>query len=444
MAGRKVVVTVAARRSEGEDQGIRAKARPTGSVEPGFGAGETSRPVEKWRRRLEKHGRRDVVTVQPPRRDHRKRKRRKGRGCRDRRVEKREERTRSMEAAKGKILKLWKKFAALKTAGAATKIGQAWRRSRRTRRGRLRPEAKEFRSRNLRPEAEEFVVGSQRAGRRKIKYFNLPIKYFPAEHKPGASGPTDQRVLNPAARPKAQRRVNPPGYKRAAGAMFQQRQMEIAATRRRVLSAVKQKRRRKLNLEFRKVRGDPTGRHAAMRRMQEDGDVDGMRQLKASTMKDLRRQMVTAHQERGRVKNAAHSEQLRALKKLLEDNSLGVKTHPEQVKSISDYCLLYIDPLLMREAKMCYKESKGLSNAKLGKLRQGLADTWENLRIDASATAMGLTLWGSILQEFPNLEGVKESEYLKYPDSESESDCEGRFSSCMDGGDDEGSESESE
>jgi hypothetical protein len=53
-------------------------------------------------------------------------------------------------------------------------------------------------------------------------------------------------------------------------------------------------------------------------------------------------------------------------------------------------------------------------------------------------------LWGSILQEFPNLEGVKESEYLKYMDSESESDCEGRFSSCMDGGDDEGSESESE
>ena len=78
-----------------------------------------------------------------------------------------------MEAAKGKILKLWKKFAALKTAGAATKIGQAWRRSRRTRRGRLRPEAKEFRSRNLRPEAEEFVVGSQRAGRRKNKYFIL-------------------------------------------------------------------------------------------------------------------------------------------------------------------------------------------------------------------------------------------------------------------------------
>ena len=443
MAGRKVVVTVAARRSEGEDQGIRAKARPTGSVEPGFGAGETSRPVEKWRRRLEKHGR-DVVTVQPPRRDHRKRKGRKGRGCRDRRAEKREERTRSMEAAKGKILKLWKKFAALKTAGAATKIGQAWRRSRRTRRGRLRPEAKEFRSRNLRPEAEEFVVGSQRAGRRKIKYFNLPIKYFPVEHKPGPSGPTDQRVLNPAARPKAQRRVNPPGYKRAAGAMFQQRQMEIAATRRRGLSAVKQKRRRKLNLEFRKVRGDPTGRHAAMRRMQEEGDVDGMRQLKASTMKDLRRQMVTAHQERGRVKNAAHSEQLRALKKLLADNSLGEKTHPDQVKSISDYCLLYIDPLLMREAKMCQKEDKGLSNAKLGKLRQGLADTWESLRIDASATAMGLTLWGSILQEFPNLEGVKESEYLKYPDSESESDCEGRFNSCVDGGDDEGSESESE
>jgi hypothetical protein len=288
------------------------------------------------------------------------------------------------------------------------------------------------------------VVGSQRAGRRKIKYFNLPIKYFPAEHKPGPSGPTDQRVLNPAARPKAQRRVNPPGYKRAAGAMFQQRQMEIAATRRRVLSDVKQKRRRKLNLEFRKVRGDPTGRHAAMRRMQEEGDVDGMRQLKASTMKDLRRQMVTAHQERGRVKNAAHSEQLRALKKLLADNSLGEKTHPDQVKSISDYCLLHIDPLLMREAKMCHKEDKGLSNAKLGKLRQGLADTWESLRIDASATAMGLTLWGSILQEFPNLEGVEESEYLKYPDSESESDCEGMFNSCMDGGDDEGSESESE
>ena len=301
-----------------------------------------------------------------------------------------------MEAAKGKILKLWKKFAALKTAGAATKIGQAWRRSRRTRRGRLRPEAKEFRSRNLRPEAEEFVVGSQRAGRRKIKYFNLPIKYFPAEHKPGPSGPTDQRVLNPAARPKAQRRVNPPGYKRAAGAMFQQRQMEIAATRRRVLSAVKQKRRRRLNLEFRKVRGNLTGRHAAMRRIQEEGDVGGMRQLKASTMKDLRRQMVTAHQERGRVKNAAHSEQLRALKKLMEDSSLGRKTLPDQVKSISEYCLLYIDPLLMREAKMCYKEGKGLSNAKLGKLRQGLADTWESLRIDASATALGLTLWGSI------------------------------------------------
>ena len=270
-----VVVTVAARLSAGEDQWIRAKARPTGSVEPGIGAGETSRPVEKWRRRLEKHGRRDVVTAQPPRRDHRKRKRRKGRGCRDRRAEKREERTRSMEAAKGKILKLWKTLAALKAAGAATKIGQAWRRSRRTRRGRLRPEAKEFRSRNLRPEAEEFVVGSSStrswSGRRKIKYFNLPIKYFPVEHKPGPSGPTDQRVLNPAARPKAQRRVNPPGYKRAAGAMFQQRQMEIAATRRRVLSAVKQKRRRKLNLEFRKVRGDPTGRHAAMRRMQEEG-----------------------------------------------------------------------------------------------------------------------------------------------------------------------------
>jgi hypothetical protein len=238
--------------------------------------------------------------------------------------------------------------------------------------------------------------------------------------------------------------------------MFQQRQMEIAAARRRSLSAVKQKRRRKLNLEFRKVRGDPTGRHAAMRRMQEEGDVDGMRQLKASTMKDLRRQMVTANQERGRVKNAAHTEQLRALKKLLADNGLGRKTHPEQVKNTSNLCLLYIDPLLMREAKMCHEESKGLSNAKLGKLRQGLADTWESLRIDASATAM--RLWKSMLQEFPNLEGVEESEYLKYPDSESdcsysdsdsdcsgsswksESDCEGRFNSCMDGGDDGGSE----
>ncbi len=114
MAGRKVVVTVAARRSEGEDQGIRAKARPTGSVEPGIGAGETSRPVEKWRRRLEKHGR-DVVTAQPPWRDHRRRKRRKGRGCRDRRAEKREERTRSMEAAKGKILKLWMRWRTVKT-----------------------------------------------------------------------------------------------------------------------------------------------------------------------------------------------------------------------------------------------------------------------------------------------------------------------------------------
>lgn len=324
-----------------------------------------------------------------------------------------------MATAKGKILKLWKKYAALKTAGAATKIGQAWRRSRRARRGRLRPEAKEFRSRNLRPEAEEFVVGSQRVGRRKIKYFNLPIKYFPVEHKPGPSGPTDQRVLNPAARPKAQRRVNPPGYKQAAGAMFQQRQMEIAAARRSSLSAVKQKRRRKLNLEFRKVRGDPTGRHAAMRRMQEEGDVDGMRRLKESTMKDLRRQMVTAHQERGRVKNAAHSEQRRALKKLMADNSLGEKTHPDQVKGVSKLCKLYIDPLLMREAKMCHEESKGLSNAKLGKLRQGLADTWESLRIEVSATA--ISLWKSMLREFPNLEGVEESEYLKYPDSES--DC---------------------
>jgi hypothetical protein len=329
-----------------------------------------------------------------------------------------------MEAAKGKILKLWKTFAALKTAGAATKIGQAWRRSRRTRRGRLRPEAKEFRAvSNLRAEAEEFQAGSYRwrrrngQGRQPFKYFNLPMTQW---------GPPV--VINPLARPKAQRRVNPPGYKRVAGAMLQQRQMEIAAERRRGLSAKKQKCKRQLNLEFRKVRGDPTGRHAAMKRMQEEGDVDGMKRLKSRTMKDLRGLMAAARHERGRIKNAAHEGRLDALQKLLEDNGLI----GEQAKDISKYCLLYIDPLLLREAKNCNGDFKAISNSKLGKLRHGLAGTWEGLRNDEDAAAV--ELWKPMLQLFPNLEGVEESEYLKYcSDSESEysdsdSDCSG--SSC--------------
>jgi hypothetical protein len=85
---------------------------------------------------------------------------------------------------------------------------------------------------------------------------------------------------------------------------------------------------------------------------------------------------------------------------------------------------------------------------------------WEGLRNDEDEVAV--ELWEPMLQLFPNLEGVEKSEYLKYcTDSEgeysdsdsgcpgsswrtdsgsscgSDSDCEGRFNSWMDGGEDQ-------
>jgi hypothetical protein len=118
----------------------------------------------------------------------------------------------------------------------------------------------------------------------------------------------------------------------------------------------------------------------------------------------------------------------------------------------------------MREAEKKMREAEGLSDAKLGKLRHGLAEMWECLRVEKYT--WGKELWRGMLHLFPNLEGVNyEGEYLKCADSDSESDCsyldsesdcsgsscrsdsdcEGRFNKWMERGDDDGeSESESE
>jgi hypothetical protein len=85
---------------------------------------------------------------------------------------------------------------------------------------------------------------------------------------------------------------------------------------------------------------------------------------------------------------------------LLADNGLitSKEASADQVKCISKFCLLYIHPLLMREAKKCHKERKGISNSKLGKLRHGLAGMWEGLRNDEDAAAV--ELWKPMLQLF--------------------------------------------
>ena len=55
-------------------------------------------------------------------------------------------------------------------------------------------------------------------------------------------------------------------------------------------------------------------------------------------------------------------------------------------------------------------------NFKLGKLRHGLAKTWEDLRTDEDAASV--ELWKGMLQVFSNLEGVEEGEYGKMQDSD--------------------------
>jgi hypothetical protein len=78
----------------------------------------------------------------------------------------------------------------------------------------------------------------------------------------------------------------------------------------------------------------------------------------------------------------------------------------------------------MREAEKKMREAEGLSDAKLGKLRHGLAEMWESVRIGASEDTRGKELWRGMLQLFHNLEGVDYGrEHLEDADSDSESDC---------------------
>jgi hypothetical protein len=386
-----------------------------------------------------------------------------------------------METAKRKILKVWKAF---KVSGvvcsAATKIGQAWRRSKRGRRARL----KAVELHKLRPEAEEFRASAATSTRRHIKYFNPPMEQYelPAEHKPetslterlkaaaaamrreteeillerdlmrceaeataaaeaaaaaaaatataaaaaktalaAASGSADQRALSPAARPWVQRNSRnflppKPQVRNLPGCTANRGKRRVKASR-------SQQHRRKVISEYRKVRGDPTGRHTAMRRMKEKGDLEGMKKLKLSAMKAVERMIGKARNDKGRAKREHQAAADLVLHKLLVDNGLRTtEKSPAGGKCILDLCKVHVDPRLMRKVEK--RTGKGLSDAKLGKLRHGLAEMWESVRIGASEDTRGKELWRGMLQLFHNLEGVDYGrEHLEDADSDSESDC---------------------